>query len=322
MKIRLLIIWIALLFSVSALCQQAAQYTLYTWNPLHWNPAYAGLDHSLSATALFRKQWTNLQGAPVSQNLNVHLPLYYLGGGVGLNIENDVLGAEQITSAELSYNYQLNFGSSIFSMGLGGGLVQRTLDGTKLRTPDGQYNEPGAPDHQDDLLPLGRESAMAPAIHAGIYYQSERWEAGLSVKNITESKVSLPSIQLQQKRHYFFTFSYHIDVSEKLTLTPSVMVRSDAVETQTDFSLTGKINGNIFLGLSFRGYDSKSIDAAAILAGFRLSEKTTFIYAYDMTLSGLRTISNGSHEVGLRYNLNKPVGKGRLPRIIYNPRSL
>ena len=113
-----------------------------------------------------------------------------------------------------------------------------------------------------------------------------------------------------------------MEISRKLSLHPSVLVRSDAVQTQTDFSLTAKFNDNIFGGVSLRGYNSESIDAAAILAGFRLSEKTTFMYAYDMTLSGLRDVSNGSHEVGLRYNLNKPIGAGRLPRIIYNPRSL
>jgi len=322
MKIRTLIIGFLLFSTAPAFCQHAAQYSLYTWNPLHWNPAYAGLDHSLSATALFRKQWTNLQGAPVSQNLNVHMPLYFLGGGVGLNIENDVLGAEQMTTAELSYNYQLNLGSSIFSIGLGGGIVQRSLDGAKLRTPGGIYDEPGAFDHMDDLLPLGRESAIAPVVHAGVYFQSEKWEAGVSVKNLTENNAALPSILLQQKRHFFFTFSYHWEISQKLSLHPSVLVRSDVVQTQTDFSLTAKFNDNIFGGVSLRGYNSESIDAAAILAGFRLSEKTTFMYAYDMTLSGLRNVSNGSHEVGLRYNLNKPIGAGRLPRIIYNPRSL
>ncbi len=322
MKTRIITVWLFLVSAVSAFGQQAAQYSLYTWNPLHWNPAYAGLDHSLSATALYRKQWTNLQGAPVSQNLNVHLPLYYIGGGVGLNIENDVLGAEQLTSAELSYNYQLNLGSSIFSIGLGGGVAQRSLDGSKLRTPDGQYTEPGVFDHLDGVLPLGRESAIIPMVHFGVYFQSEKFEAGLSIKNLTESSASLPSIHLQQKRHYFLTMSYHMEINRKLSLHPSVLIRSDVVQTQTDFSLTAKYNDNIFGGVSFRGYNSESIDAAAILAGFRLSEKTTFMYAYDMTLSGLRDVSNGSHEVGLRYNLNKPIGGGRLPRIIYNPRSL
>jgi hypothetical protein len=45
-------------------------------------------------------------------------------------------------------------------------------------------------------------------------------------------------------------------------------------------------------------------------------------YSYDLTRSSLNTVSNGSHELLLRYQLDKPVGQGQPPPIIYNPRSL
>jgi hypothetical protein len=31
-------------------------------------------------------------------------------------------------------------------------------------------------------------------------------------------------------------------------------------------------------------------------------------------------VNRGSHELMLRYSLNKPVGRGTLPPVIYNPR--
>ncbi|MFQ5447342.1 MAG: type IX secretion system membrane protein PorP/SprF, partial [Saprospiraceae bacterium] len=62
--------------------------------------------------------------------------------------------------------------------------------------------------------------------------------------------------------------------------------------------------------------------AIAVLAGFKLSESIKLAYAYDFTLSNLSTVSSGSHEIMLNYNLGKPIGKGRPPKIIYNPRSL
>ena len=60
----------------------------------------------------------------------------------------------------------------------------------------------------------------------------------------------------------------------------------------------------------------------AVIGGFKLSENISFVYAYDLSLSKLKNFNNGSHEVMIRYNLNKPIGKGVPPPIIYNPRSL
>jgi hypothetical protein len=89
-----------------------------------------------------------------------------------------------------------------------------------------------------------------------------------------------------------------------------------------DFSLITRYNENIFIGASLRGYHSESLDAVALIGGFKLSEKITIGYSYDLTLSSLKTASNGSHEILLNYNLGKAIGKGRPPKIIYNPRSL
>ena len=81
-------------------------------------------------------------------------------------------------------------------------------------------------------------------------------------------------------------------------------------------------NDNIFGGASFRGYNSNSTDAVVIIAGYKLNERVTLAYSYDITLSELNRVSQGSHEIMLNYNLNKDIGKGRLPKIIYNPRFL
>ena len=77
---------------------------------------------------------------------------------------------------------------------------------------------------------------------------------------------------------------------------------------------------NIFAGASFRGFGNNSKDAAMLIAGLKLNEKTTLAYAFDVPLSPLNTVNRGSHELLLRYSLNKPIGIGKLPPVIYNPR--
>ncbi|MCB9294883.1 MAG: type IX secretion system membrane protein PorP/SprF [Lewinellaceae bacterium] len=304
--------------------QQPAQYSLFMMNKLNWNPAYAGLDNSLSATGIYRAQWVGLEGNPITQNVNVHLPLYVFSSGIGVNLENDELGAERRTTGTVSYNYQLPVGRrGLLAIGLSAGLAQRTLDGSRLRTPEGDYDiDASVIIHNDDLLPISQINATATTFGAGLYYYSERFEAGLAVRNLSEPTVDLDAISLQLKRAFFFNAGGHFDLGGSLSLHPALLLRSDLAQTQTDVAAIFRYNDNIFGGASFRGYNSDNIDAVAFIAGFRLNENITLAYAYDLTLSTLNQVSNGSHEVMINYNLNQRLGTGRPPKVIYNPRTL
>ena len=119
-----------------AMAQQAPQYSLFALNPYAYNPAYAGLENTLVATGVYRRQWSGLEGAPETQHLNAHLPLYVINSGIGLKIENDVIGAHRTTQGSVSYNYQLELGrNTLLSAGIGIGFLQYSLDGAKLRQP-------------------------------------------------------------------------------------------------------------------------------------------------------------------------------------------
>ncbi len=320
MKQCLLII-IALLFFVDGVfSQQTPQYSLYMFNKLNFNPAYAGLDHSISLTGGLRTQWTDINFNPQSQYVNVHAPLLFLSSGIGLALENDELGAESTTNITFSYNYQLELGSSLLTFGLGAQMVQKTLDGSLLRTPDGNYEN--IIDHQDDLLPIANENASGISFTAGIYFYSEVFEAGFSVLNLSEPTIDFPSFQPTLSRTYTGYLGGNIEVNSSLSLHPSIMVLSDFQQTQPQISAILRYNDNIFGGASLRGYNQNTLDAVSVIAGFKLGENITFGYAYDISLSGLRVISNQSHEIMINYNLNTSLGQGIPPRIIYNPRNL
>lgn len=306
--------------------QQAAQYSFYMLNQFNWNPAYAGLDHSLSLTGMYRRQWDGFTETatgdfvgPTTQYVGLHLPLYIAHGGVGIQLENDQLGAERWTSVTVAYNYQMFLGEGILSLGAGGGLIQRSLDGSKLRTPDGNY-EGNTLEHNDAILPTGQVSAQVPTFSAGVYYQGQRLEGGIGIRHIIEESAEFTTFSLQLARSYFFTLGANFDLGQSFSLLPSLMVRSDLIQTQTDLSLRVRYNENIFLGTGIRGYNTDSVDALTFLGGLKLSENITLGYAYDLTLSDLQVISNGSHEIMLNYNLNKRIGAGRPPNVIYNPR--
>lgn len=299
--------------------QQTPQYSLYAFNPYAFNPAYAGMENTLIANGVYRQQWSGLEGAPVSQQINAHMPLYAISSGVGLRVENDVVGAHGSTQAAISYNYQLQTaGGTVFSMGVSAGYLQYVLDGTKLRAPEGTYVDPDF-SHNDQFLPLGKERAAAPFFEAGIFLMMKKLEIGVSLQPVYAPALS-GTFGFQPRQHGYFYGAYTIQVQDYLTIKPSVLVKTDLIKTQAEVSFTAQLRANIFAGASYRGFGSKSKDAAVLMAGLKLNDKTTLAYAFDVPLSPLNTVNRGSHELMLRYSLNKPIGVGKLPPVIYNPR--
>ncbi len=320
---QLLTIFAFLAFVLSAHGQQPAQYSLFMLNKLNWNPGYAGMENSLVATGIYRSQWQGLPGNPITQNVSVHLPLNIISSGFGINLENDELGAQSRTTGTVMYNYQMALGRrAVLSLGASAGLSQRTLDGDKLRTPEGTYVS-GVIIHNDALLPTTPVSGNLTTFGAGIYLLTEQLEVGLSVRHLTEPSAPLgDALTMQLNRAYFLNAQGHFELGGSISFHPSALVRSDGVQTQTDLAALFRYNDNIMAGASLRGYNSNSLDAVALIGGLNLSENISIAYSYDLTLSAINQVSNGSHEVMLSYNLNKPIGTGRPPKIIYNPRSL
>jgi type IX secretion system PorP/SprF family membrane protein len=317
----LLLCLLGLIGSVTA--QQLPQYSLWILNPYGYNPAAAGTDNSLIVNAVYRQQWTDLDGAPVGQHVSAHLPVHFLSSGVGLRVENQTIGAHQTTQALLSANYQVALGaSSTLAVGIGGGYQQYSLDGGRLRSPQGDYSQ-GNINHNDAWLPLGRISVGAPVVEAGVYFISERWQASAAAQ-----PVFMPVLEERgggqfrfvPRRQYTIGVAYNHEFNDNLRLKVGNMTKIDAAVVQSEVSAVLHWGGRLAAGGAWRGFSSNSVDAGILIIGTRLSEKIMLYYSYDIPISGLKVANRGSHEVMLRYDLQKPIGAGKLPPVIYNPR--
>ena len=60
---------------LSSYAQQDAQASMYFFNPLQFNSAYAGSREAITVTAVTRAQWIGWDGAPKTQFLSVHAPV-------------------------------------------------------------------------------------------------------------------------------------------------------------------------------------------------------------------------------------------------------
>ena len=302
--------------------QQPAQFSLYMLNPYGENCAAAGLEKTLVATGGFRSQWVGLSGSPQTQYINVSLPLNIISSGIGFQVQNENIGARSGLVAKASYNLIRKMGDAQLSFGVAGGIIQGTIDGSKLRTPSGDYGQ-GVIDHQDKILNTASLTGIVPTFDAGVFLKTEKFDVGIFTGNVNAPKLSLTGqkvTEAQLKRHYSAYLAARIDLKSSLTVHPSVLMRSDGVQTQAELSTFVRYNDNFFLGGAFRGFSKTTQDAATVFGGFKLSSKITLAYAYDITVSTLKSATQGGHEIVLQYNLGKEFGGGKMPPIIYNPR--
>src|ERR1041384_1396501 len=123
-------------FANESFAQQDAMVSQYMFNGLYLSPAYAGVRNAPNITGSFRKQWTALDGAPVTQTLSADQKIAKQMG-LGLIIVNDKIGVTGQTDFYGDYAYHLKFGKELnLSLGLRAGVSNYRANLTSLKTWD------------------------------------------------------------------------------------------------------------------------------------------------------------------------------------------
>lgn len=284
-----------LLAGLNATAQQAPYYTNFMFNKLPYNAGYAGSKNAICATVLLHQQWQGYSatGAPSTQFANVNAP-FAKKHGIGLGVVSDNLGYEKTLTAHLYYNYKFTIGTNgTLGVGPSLGMVQKNIDGSKLV----------AETSNDPNVPVSSTSSMKPDLGFGAYYtntQLNNMFAGVSANNINQSTMSydVPGglINYQLKRHYYIMAGFTYDINQALTLTPSLLYKSDLSKGQIDVNADLLYNNKIRGGITYR-----NSDAISILVGYKVSDNFHIGYSYDITTSKLNTVSNGTHEIVVNY---------------------
>lgn len=270
--------------------QQDPQYTQYMYNMNVVNPAYAGIKESLSLTALYRKQWSGLDGAPETITFSGHSPVTDKIG-LGLSAIKDELGPVKETNVFIDFSYTLQVASSLqLALGLKAGASFHDVGLSTLELQD-----PNDPFFTEDI------SNTYPNIGAGAFLYSDNFYVGLSVPNLLNS-VHLDENDLKigsETNHYFATAGYVFEVSETLKLKPSVMVKSAfGAPLSYDGNLNALFYDKFELGASYRLDDSFSG-----MVGFQATPQFRIGYAYDHVISDISAVASASHEIILSFDL-------------------
>ena len=269
--------------------QQDSQYTQYMYNTPLVNPAYAGSRETITAFLLHRNQWVGLDGAPVTNNFSINMPVGDSNFGVGLNFVNDEIGpvSENEISADLAYFIQISENYKL-SLGLKGTANLFQLDVNKLRIFD-----PADPQFQNV------DTEFSPNVGAGLYLFSDKTYFGLSVPSFFESyRYNDNNIEItKEKMHFYFIAGHVFTLSDNIDFKPAVLSKIvEGAPLQADVTANFLFFDKLTLGAAYR-WDA----SVSALAGFQISDSWFIGYGYDLETTKLANYNSGSHEIFLRY---------------------
>ncbi len=287
--------------------QQDPQYTMHMFNTQVINPAYIGSQETVNFGFLTRTQWVDFEGSPQTGSFTLSTPMGRRNKtALGLSIVSDIIGPtnEKSFTADYGYTFYNNYGSKL-TLGLKGGVSNLQVDYSLLNlvnVSDSQFSE--------------NISLLSPQIGAGIYYNNERFYAGLSVPNFLKTKhyevngSVFASAEAKERMHYFLIAGYIFDINDNIKLKPAGMVKVvRGSPIQMDISANLYFNEKITFGAAYR------LDAAvSAIAGFSLSDKAFIGFAYDFQTTAIKQFSSGSYEMILRFAIPRKGERILTPR--------
>lgn len=311
MKKRLLILsTLALSVTGNVSAQQDKLITHFIFDKMSVNPGETGLDEGICGTLIYRNQWDKVNGAPNSAVFNVAANLNRFHpnlGGVGLAFYHDAIGFNRQNNLLLNYSHHQYLGG-IGTLGIGIGIGMINFGQNPVWVP---------PTTQVDVtLPVGF-SATNLDINFGLYMNgASGWYAGLSSTHLNEAlmrqTVGLIDYQYQTARHYYAMGGYKFMNIGDGYIDAQALVRTDLTKVSADINARYVWRNMLYGGLTYR-----TIDAVGVMVGWMPIPNATIGYSYDVTTNKLAGISQGSHEIVLKYCYllpPVPIQKSKHPR--------
>jgi len=310
----------------TASAQQLGQYSQYLNNQFILNPAAAGEHEYLDIDLSFRQQWVGFDNAPQNYYLSAHTQL---GGqpqvisnpslrtshpeevittslmgktrkikhGVGGIIAADNYGPFKRLNLSLAYAAHIPIGDKIhWSLGANLGLSNMNFDQNQITlstTTDATF----------DQFTAANQSINFLDVNIGTYVYSDQFFFGYSSNQLLQNSIYFGGTPSEGKLnvHHFISGGAHIDLSDKLVLTPAFLVKyMNPAPVSFDFTARFTFDKKYFGGLSYRHGD-----AMIVMLGAYINSMIKIGYTYDYTISGLSDHNSGGHEILLGIMLRK-----------------
>jgi type IX secretion system PorP/SprF family membrane protein len=292
MKKKILFILICLAAINELKAQQDAQASMYFFNPLQFNPAYAGSRNALSVTAVSRAQWAGWEGAPKTQFLSIHSPILSRKQkiAIGANLSYDKIGARSglDAMAHFAYHMQLSKKNLKLSFGASAGIQQAQFNFSNLLVTD-----------LNDLNYQQSNSVVNSNFGLGVYLYNQNFYAGASIPRLLNRSFDSPSQNAFYQRHFNLMAGYVYKYNTVLLIKPSILFKYAAhAPASLDINLSAQFLNQFWVGALYRVHDAIGFNASYIFNDF-----CTIGYAYDFPINGKLVSQWGSHEFVVSFDI-------------------
>ncbi len=288
--------------------QQEPQYTQFMFNKLAYNPAYAGTFESPTLTAIYRKQWIGLDGAPETQILSYNQRAANNRVGIGGNLVRNTIGISRSITLDVPYSYRIPVKRGFLSFAL-----QFNVRHLYQNWADPRLN----PTQKfDNAIPTDAQSKLLVNFGAGIFYSGYKWYAGVALPRLKDNNIDFADIDgvlSREVQHYNGMAGMTFDLHDDIELTPQFLVKYvPNAPPDADVNISVLVKKKFYGGVTYRtGGDTngagESVDA---LAGMQATENLFICLSYDIGLTRLRKYNNGSVEATVRWWFNPPAQIG------------
>ncbi len=293
----LLVFYFGLIFKT--ICQQDPQFSQYIFNQQFYNPAVVNTESQPVVQLLHRSQYIgyasnfDLGGVLNTQLLSVQLPILKLKSGLGLLILNDQVGLEKNQQVKISFARDIKISKGALSIGLSAGFYNKA------------FNENFRPrETGDPNIPNGGISQIKPDFGLGINYTSKYifGSIGLNHLNKPNFDFGVSAANNQINRTINGIFGVQLNLSEKISLKPNILLRSDFQDYNIEGGLLADINRKYWAGLNYRKQD-----AVILMAGTSLMNNNALRIgaAYDFVIENTAIKSGSSFEILASYLIGK-----------------
>ncbi|WP_161888759.1 PorP/SprF family type IX secretion system membrane protein [Pontibacter russatus] len=295
--------------------QQKPQYSQYSINNYLLNPAIAGIEQYADVKIGNRSQMSGIEGEPSTIYISAHAPIGFtsrggryrtgkstpsFGGrnqngrisqqfrphhGVGILAVRDRLGAFARTEASLAYAYHLKLSRDVkLAGGISAGLIQQ-----QLRSEELTFSNPADAAKADWNM-------VKPNLSAGFWLYGNSFYIGSSATQLLGNATNFDNAVQDRNllyEHYFLTGAYKFDITERVSLIPSIMLMwLQPLPGSVDFNLRAVYDNRLWVGGSYRQNGNY-----AVLAGVTISHIFDLGYAYDRGVPAFNGMGGGNHEV-------------------------
>ncbi|NDV79007.1 type IX secretion system membrane protein PorP/SprF [Dysgonomonas sp. 511] len=302
--IKTLIILLCTFSSAAVYGQWDPQISQYWRMKNFYNPAFIAETNNIESTMLHRRQWVGMENAPNTSVVSFNMPMKFLGKehGVGMIVTNEKVGLFSNTYTMGQYAYKFKFKNNKYlHIGLQAGLMNIDFNASEIHIPDSDYHDPN-----DPAKPTGGGDKTIDA-GLGVAWITPKYYVGLSATHLWD-----PVFELDDNhsgyiaRTYYLMGGYNIALGNPLIeLQPSAFFKTDAVTYQVDVTAKVEYNKTFNGGISWR-----KDEGFVFLLGVKIRNIDAG-YSYDLSTSALTKVSNGSHELFLRYSI--PIEKKKQP---------